>query len=324
MMLLDDLVTAIQTVQARIREHGNSLSQNEYRTRISLIDPILNALGWDVSDPTSVVLEHQLGSRRADYALLGEHGKPRVFIEAKRLGENLESEEFQEQVFTYALMQKLKYVGLTDGNRWIFEDLQTRLDGGDSRILDITLSTETPEICARRIQLRGNGVLLFEQAGNPQEECSSNGSQPESGTKKPESPSADIEQSFGEGWVSLANSRTFRDVTRIAQMYIPDKGVIQLSDSSEFEVMVETAEWLIREGALTSNLSLVSRFSRIDGRPIVDSAFRPLYGSLNRHKLSNGLYLNKTRWHSQTMLRNAKYLIESCGKDPASILLKPD
>ena len=50
-MLLDDLVTAIQTVQQRIREHGTSLSQNEYRTRLALIDPMLNALGWDVSDP---------------------------------------------------------------------------------------------------------------------------------------------------------------------------------------------------------------------------------------------------------------------------------
>ena len=50
-MLLDDLVTAIQTVQQRIRDHGTSLSQNEYRTRISLIDPVLNALEWDVSDP---------------------------------------------------------------------------------------------------------------------------------------------------------------------------------------------------------------------------------------------------------------------------------
>ena len=55
--MLDDLVTAIQTVQQRIREHGNTLSQNEYRTRIALIDPILNALGWDVSDPVLVTPE---------------------------------------------------------------------------------------------------------------------------------------------------------------------------------------------------------------------------------------------------------------------------
>ena len=115
-MLLDDLLTAIQTVQQRIREHGNSLSQNEYRMRISLIDPVLNALGWDVSDPKLVTPEYHVGSGRADYALLGEDSKPQAFIEAKRLGQNLNSEEFQEQVFTYAWRQRLKYIGLTDGN----------------------------------------------------------------------------------------------------------------------------------------------------------------------------------------------------------------
>ena len=120
-MLLDDLVTAIQTVQARIREHGNSLSQNEYRTRISLIDPILNALGWDVSDPRLVTVEdhHQAGNGRADYALLGSDGKTEsLYIEAKRLNEPLEAH--QDQVFKYTWDQKLFYGGLTDGNRWIF------------------------------------------------------------------------------------------------------------------------------------------------------------------------------------------------------------
>ena len=188
-MLLDDLVAAIQTIKARIREYVNSLSQNEYRTRISLIDPLLIALGWDVSDPGSVTLEHQLGNRRADYALLGEDGKPRVFIEAKRLGENLESQEFQEQVFTYALMQKLKYVGLTDGNRWIIEDLQARLNSGESCILDITLSTETSEICARKILYRGSGILLFKQTTAICEEPPSDGLQSEPATTKPDMPS---------------------------------------------------------------------------------------------------------------------------------------
>ena len=79
-MLLDDLVTAIQTVQQRIREHGNTLSQNEYRTRLALIDPILNALGWDVSDPNLVTIEDQWAGGRADYALLGpKTDKPKGF-----------------------------------------------------------------------------------------------------------------------------------------------------------------------------------------------------------------------------------------------------
>ena len=124
-MLLDDLVTAIQTVQQRIREHGNTLSQNEYRTRLALIDPILNALGWDVSDPKLVTPEYQVGSGRADYALLGEDGKPQAFIEAKRLGEMAEASKHETQLFTYAVGRKaLDTLALrmaTDGYSTIYQ-----------------------------------------------------------------------------------------------------------------------------------------------------------------------------------------------------------
>ena len=44
-MLLDPLTTCIERLQARIKTHGTSLSQNETRTRMALIDPLLGALG---------------------------------------------------------------------------------------------------------------------------------------------------------------------------------------------------------------------------------------------------------------------------------------
>ena len=50
-MLLDELVDVIQTIQDRIRDHGASLRENETRTRMALIDPLLQALGWDTADP---------------------------------------------------------------------------------------------------------------------------------------------------------------------------------------------------------------------------------------------------------------------------------
>ena len=49
-MPLDDLVHVIETLQQRIKDHGDSLRQNETRTRMALIDPLLQALGWDVAD----------------------------------------------------------------------------------------------------------------------------------------------------------------------------------------------------------------------------------------------------------------------------------
>ena len=142
-MLLDDLVNAIQTVQQRIHEHGNSLSQNEYRTRLTLIDPILNALGWNVADPKLVMPEYQVGSGRADYALLGEDGKPLAFIEAKRLGEMAEASRHETQLFTYAVTQGVRYAALTDGNRWIFDNLTARFSDGESRLLDLNISSES-------------------------------------------------------------------------------------------------------------------------------------------------------------------------------------
>ena len=49
-MLLDDLVGVIETLKSRIRDYGKDLQANEIRTRMSLIDPLLNVLGWDVAD----------------------------------------------------------------------------------------------------------------------------------------------------------------------------------------------------------------------------------------------------------------------------------
>ena len=162
-MLLDDLVTAIQTVQQRIREHGTTLSQNEYRTRLALIDPILNALEWDVSDPKLVTPEYQVGSGRADYALLGEDGKPQAFIEAKRLGEMAEASKHETQLFTYAVTQGVRYAGLTDGNRWIFDNLSARFSGGESRLLDVTISKELAHQCALKFLLLWHPTLVVGQ-----------------------------------------------------------------------------------------------------------------------------------------------------------------
>ena len=83
--MLDDLVGVIETLQQRIRDHGPTLRENETRTRMALIDPLLAALGWDVSDPAVVTPEYNVSGRWADYALLGTDGKPAATLEAKKL-----------------------------------------------------------------------------------------------------------------------------------------------------------------------------------------------------------------------------------------------
>ncbi len=70
------------------------MQDNETRTRMALIDPLLIALGWDTSDPALVIPEYA-SNGRADYALLGSDGNPAAFIEAKRLGEGLKTHRMQ-------------------------------------------------------------------------------------------------------------------------------------------------------------------------------------------------------------------------------------
>ena len=105
--LLEPLVSTIETIKGRIAAHGAVLRENETRTRMALIDPLLQALGWDTSNPSVVMPEYSVGSGRADYALLYEDGRPAALFEAKHLSEPLERPNHQEQVFTYALVHQV-------------------------------------------------------------------------------------------------------------------------------------------------------------------------------------------------------------------------
>ncbi len=118
--MLDDLVATITALRERIRTHSSDLQANEIRTRMALINPLLQALEWDPADPALVTPEYTTDSGPVDYALRGSGDKPAAFIEAKKLGESLV--KHQEQMVRYANMAGVPYAGLTDGNHWEFYD----------------------------------------------------------------------------------------------------------------------------------------------------------------------------------------------------------
>ncbi len=85
-MLLDPLVNVIETLKERIQAHGATLRESETRTRMALIDPLLSALGWDISDPAVVTPEYAAGGGRADYALLSPDGRPAGLNRGEEVG----------------------------------------------------------------------------------------------------------------------------------------------------------------------------------------------------------------------------------------------
>ena len=111
---MDHLEQTLKTVAARL---GDGSWNIEEQVKISLIQPVLRALGWDVEGQKECKAEYPVGSGKVDYALLDD-GKPLVLVEAKRMGGVDTSGE--EQLFGYGSNQGIPFLVLTDGNQWDF------------------------------------------------------------------------------------------------------------------------------------------------------------------------------------------------------------
>jgi hypothetical protein len=111
---LSGFCEVLKEVKRRAREYP---PRNETQTRMALIDPVLVALGWDLTNPRMVELEKHYGTPReqriVDYMLKAEN---EIIIEAKKLGADLE--EHFDQIALYANRARVKNLFLTDGRTW--------------------------------------------------------------------------------------------------------------------------------------------------------------------------------------------------------------
>ena len=84
-----------------------------------LIEPMLQALGWDLFDPEEVNREYRRrgADNPVDYALLLLR-TPRLFVEAKGLGENIDDPRWANQTISYAAVAGVEWVALTNGAHW--------------------------------------------------------------------------------------------------------------------------------------------------------------------------------------------------------------
>jgi len=91
---------------------------NENDTKATLIEPVLAALGWDVLDPEEVAREHKAPrAKPVDYALLVLR-EPKLYVEAKGLGENLGDSKTANQIMGYAAVAGVEWIVLTNGDEW--------------------------------------------------------------------------------------------------------------------------------------------------------------------------------------------------------------
>jgi hypothetical protein len=115
---MPDLETVLSTVRDKItRYRGQGIGEQD--TKAALIVPVLRALGWDTEDLEDVKLEYKRrpADNPVDYALVLLR-EPRLFIEAKSLGANLDDHKWANQILAYATVAGVEWVALTDGNEY--------------------------------------------------------------------------------------------------------------------------------------------------------------------------------------------------------------
>lgn len=88
---------------------------NESNTKVLLVEPVLQALGWDTTDLDSVTREHKVyDGTFLDYALIAG-GRPVLFVEAKAWGSTLGDPKWTAQTVNYANNEGVVWCVLCDG-----------------------------------------------------------------------------------------------------------------------------------------------------------------------------------------------------------------
>ena len=160
--MLDDLVSTINEVKQKIHSHIDELSQNENRTKTVLIEPVLNVLGWNVTDPNVVKIEYetnQYTNERVDYALFND-SKPLVVIEAKKL--NGIRTKHASDIVNYANFKGIQFAILTDGDVWEMYDVFKVKELRERKVLDVQLSSIHSASCALSLLLIWRSNIEFE------------------------------------------------------------------------------------------------------------------------------------------------------------------
>ena len=335
-MLLDDLVGVIETLKERIAAHGSALRENETRTRMALIDPLLQALGWNVSDPEMVTPEYSVGASRADYALLTPTGTPSALLEAKKLDESLASHRMQ--MLNYANISGIPHAGLTDGNHWEMYTVFDQAPIEQRRILDVSIANTPAYEAALKLLLlwrpnlmSGQPVAANEPILVPKPVDIS--STPDNSDLAPPptpvtSPSYVPQEptritsavSPEKGWLSLPAVNP-EEVSSPISVRFPDSKTIVI-ERGWTDAWFQICEWLAATGKMTAQYIPIRKSNR---------ASRYLVHTTPRHsngrdfgqpkKTSTGLFVER-QYGPQQILDNARFLLDKFGIPVASVELR--
>jgi len=138
------LAKTLQDVRRRISQSAKR-GLNEQNTKATLIEPVLRALGWDTEDVDEVAREYHVKRREkpVDYGLL-EMRTPRLFVEAKGLGQNLDDRKWAGQIMGYAAVAGVEWIVLTDGNDYRIYNAHAPVHVDEKLFRRVCIDSEDP------------------------------------------------------------------------------------------------------------------------------------------------------------------------------------
>ncbi len=115
---MNNLNEALTPIVEKIKKFRSLYEQNEMAVRDHIVNPILRSLGWNPENPEEVQPNVSTEEGIPDYSLM-KNGKKILFVEAKKLGVDIEQREVIRQLAKYSFSEGTKYGILTNGAVWI-------------------------------------------------------------------------------------------------------------------------------------------------------------------------------------------------------------
>jgi len=141
---MDTIISCIENLRMKLDRHRKD-DLKEYPTRTIFVDPLLQALGWDVRDPEEVELEYPtIDGKSVDYAPKINR-KPVLFIEAKPLNDPLTDVKAITQVVGYAANAGVEWCILTNGVTYKVYRSTEKAEAPDKLLFEISLDPKQTE-----------------------------------------------------------------------------------------------------------------------------------------------------------------------------------
>ena len=283
---------------------------------MALIDPVLCVLGWEVSNPGIVTIEPKGPGGWADYALLGNNGRTIViFVEAKKLSDR---DAPISQTVGYAVTENIqnnanvRYCASTNGDTWELYDIIAQ-----KSVMKTSIFSEDAAKCAFKLLGLWRGSMAdgaYDIAIEPVAPTVTIPVEPPTPTPTP---------TPGE-WVAL--NEGFDPNGKPAPKFLRLPSGQEININSWRELIIQTATWLHNVGKLTkencqilswetANAAANRYILSNDGKHVDGTEFR------HPHPIADNVIL-EIHLSSREVVRRTTHLLEKCGQDPSTILLR--